>query len=104
MKNKRLGNFWQDLTRGLVYILLPLSIVLAILLISQGTIQTFQSGLAYQGLEGKDLWLYLGPVASQVAIKQLGTNGGGFFGANSAYPFENPTILANIMDQTLLKC
>lgn len=78
VKNKRLGNFWQDLTRGLVYILLPLSIVLAILLISQGTIQTFQSGLAYQGLEGKDLWLYLGPVASQVAIKQLGTNGGGF--------------------------
>lgn len=98
VKNKRLGNFWQDLTRGLVYILLPLSIVLAILLISQGTIQTFQSGLAYQGLEGKDLWLYLGPVASQVAIKQLGTNGGGFFGANSAYPFENPTILANFLE------
>lgn len=97
VKNKRLGNFWQDLTRGLVYILL-LSIVLAILLISQGTIQTFQSGLAYQGLEGKDLWLYLGPVASQVAIKQLGTNGGGFFGANSAYPFENPTILANFLE------
>ncbi|EMF0616183.1 potassium-transporting ATPase subunit KdpA [Enterococcus hirae] len=98
VKNKRLGNFWQDLTRGLVYILLPLSIVLAILLVSQGTIQTFQSGLAYQGLEGKDLWLYLGPVASQVAIKQLGTNGGGFFGANSAYPFENPTILANFLE------
>lgn len=98
VKKKALGNFWQDLTRGLVYILLPLSIIFAVLLISQGTVQSFQSVVAYQGVEGKNLWLYLGPVASQVAIKQLGTNGGGFFGANSAYPFENPTIFSNFLE------
>lgn len=98
VKRKALGNFWQDLTRSLVYILLPLAFVFSIVLISQGTIQSFKSGIAYQGLEGKNLWLYLGPVASQVAIKQLGTNGGGFFGANSAYPFENPTLLSNFIE------
>ncbi|STQ83259.1 potassium-transporting ATPase subunit A [Enterococcus faecalis] len=98
VKKKALGNFWQDLTRSLVYILLPISIILAVLLISQGTVQSFQSGVAYQGLEGKSLWLHLGPVASQVAIKQLGTNGGGFFGANSAYPFENPTLFSNFLE------
>lgn len=74
------------------------SVSFSIVLISQGTIQSFKSGVAYQGLEGKNLWLYLGPVASQVAIKQLGTNGGGFFGANSAYPFENPTLLSNFIE------
>ncbi|MGH2282588.1 potassium-transporting ATPase subunit KdpA, partial [Enterococcus faecalis] len=62
VKKKALGNFWQDLTRSLVYILLPISIILAVLLISQGTVQSFQSGVAYQGLEGKSLWLHLGPV------------------------------------------
>ncbi|MBO0452375.1 potassium-transporting ATPase subunit KdpA [Candidatus Enterococcus murrayae] len=98
VKKKALGNFWQDLTRSLIYILLPLSLILAVLLISQGTVQSFKSGVGYQGLEGKSLWLYLGPVASQVAIKQLGTNGGGFFGANSAYPFENPTLLSNFLE------
>ena len=98
IRKKALGNFWQDLTRSLVYILLPLSFILAVILISQGTVQTLQSGLSYQGLEGKDAWLSLGPVASQVAIKQLGTNGGGFFGANSAYPFENPTLLSNFLE------
>ena len=61
VKKKALGNFWQDLTRSLVYILLPISIILAVLLISQGTVQSFQSGVAYQGLEGKSLWLHLGP-------------------------------------------
>ncbi|WP_430616954.1 K+-transporting ATPase, A subunit [Enterococcus sp. DIV0176] len=98
IRKKALGNFWQDLTRSLVYILLPLSFILAVILISQGTVQTLQSGLSYQGLEEKDAWLSLGPVASQVAIKQLGTNGGGFFGANSAYPFENPTLLSNFLE------
>ena len=98
VKKKGLGNFWQDLTRSLVYILLPLAIIFAVLLISQGTVQTFKSGISYEGLEGKNLWLHLGPVASQVAIKQLGTNGGGFFGANSAYPFENPTIFSNFLE------
>lgn len=98
VRKKGLGNFWQDLTRSLVYILLPLSFILAVILISQGVVQTFQSGISYQGLEGKEAWLSLGPVASQVAIKQLGTNGGGFFGANSAYPFENPTLLSNFLE------
>ncbi len=97
-KKRLLGNFWQDVTRSLVYILLPLSLILALVLISQGTVQTFQTGQTYQSLEGKNLWLYLGPVASQVAIKQLGTNGGGFFGANSAYPFENPTLMTNFLE------
>lgn len=98
VRKKALGNFWQDLTRSLVYILLPLAMIFAVLLISQGTVQTFKTGAAYQGLEGKSLWLYLGPVASQIAIKQLGTNGGGFFGANSAYPFENPTLFSNFLE------
>lgn len=98
VRKKALGNFWQDLTRSLVYILLPLATIFAVLLISQGTVQSFKTGAAYQGLEGKSLWLYLGPVASQVAIKQLGTNGGGFFGANSAYPFENPTLFSNFLE------
>ena len=98
VRKKALGNFWQDLTRSLVYILLPLAMIFAVLLISQGTVQSFKTGAAYQGLEGKSLWLYLGPVASQVAIKQLGTNGGGFFGANSAYPFENPTLFSNFLE------
>lgn len=97
-QKKGLGNFWQDLTRGLIYLFLPLSFVLAILLISQGTVQTLSTGVGYQSLEGKESWLYLGPAASQIAIKQLGTNGGGFFGANSAYPFENPTILSNFLE------
>lgn len=98
-KQKRMiGNFWQDITRSLVYILCPLALGLSLLLISQGSVQTFSDGLGYQGLEGESLWLYLGPVASQVAIKQLGTNGGGFFGANAAHPFENPTILANFFE------
>jgi K+-transporting ATPase ATPase A chain len=97
-KDSYLGNFWQDMVRGLLYIFLPLSIVTAILLISQGVVQTFSSGIGYSSLEGENLWLYLGPVASQVAIKQLGTNGGGFFGANSAHPFENPTIFTNFIE------
>lgn len=98
VKKKTLGNFWQDLTRSLLYILLPLAFVFSVLLISQGTVQTFTSGISYEGLEGNNLWLYLGPVASQVAIKQLGTNGGGFFGANSAHPFENPTLFTNFIE------
>ncbi len=97
-KESCLGNFWQDMVRGLLYILLPLSMITAILLVSQGVVQTFSSGIPYHSLEGEKLWLYLGPVASQVAIKQLGTNGGGFFGANSAHPFENPTIFSNFIE------
>ena len=97
-QTKLIGNFWKDLTRSLLYTLFPLSVIVAIILISQGTVQTLSQGVAYQGFEGQELWLYLGPVASQVAIKQLGTNGGGFFGTNSAFPFENPTLLSNFVE------
>ncbi len=101
-----LGNFWVDLVRGTLFILLPLSIALALFLVSQGAVQTFA---AYRevpllaplnGADGKDLLtqlLALGPAASQIAIKHLGTNGGGFFNVNSAHPFENPTALANFV-------
>ncbi len=92
------GNFWIDLARSLLYILIPLSIILAILLMSQGVIQTFSPYLKITTLENRDQTLPFGPVASQVAIKQLGTNGGGFFNANSAHPFENPTGLSNFLE------
>ncbi len=90
-----IGNYWLDLFRSITYVLLPLSILLAIFLMSQGVVQTFDSHVEYLTLEGLRAHLHLGPVASQVAIKQLGTNGGGYFGVNSAHPFENPTALSN---------
>ncbi len=122
-----IGNFWVDMVRSTLYILLPLSIVLALLLVSQGVVQTFgpyqkvplvqaasyeQPKLGEDGQPLKDAagqpimetislteqWLPLGPVASQIAIKQLGTNGGGFFNVNSAHPFENPTPLTNLLE------
>ncbi|HWR88982.1 MAG TPA: potassium-transporting ATPase subunit KdpA, partial [Dissulfurispiraceae bacterium] len=122
-----IGNFWVDLTRSTLYILLPLSIILAVALISQGVVQSFSppvrvtllQSLSYEQAaagEGgalpsdgtgkgrtehvpvKEQILPLGPVASQVAIKQLGTNGGGFFGVNSAHPFENPTPFSNFAE------
>lgn len=93
-----LGNFWADLTRIVIYVLIPLSMVIAFLLVSQGVIQTFSQYKEVASLEsGATQVIPLGPVASQVAIKQLGTNGGGFFGMNSAYPLENPTILSNLI-------
>jgi len=92
------GNFWADLTRSVVYILLPLSFILAILLISQGVVQTLSPYVDTTTLEGQHQIVPLGPAASQIAIKQLGTNGGGFFGANSAHPFENPTPLSNFLE------
>ncbi|HEY2369140.1 MAG TPA: potassium-transporting ATPase subunit KdpA, partial [Polyangiaceae bacterium] len=88
-----IGNFWVDLTRGTLYILLPISFVFAIFLVSQGVVQTFAN---YVTTESGQV-LALGPAASQIAIKDLGTNGGGFFNANSAHPFENPTPLANFV-------
>ena len=102
----RLGNFWSDLTRSTLYILLPLSFVLALALVSQGVVQTFTGSASVQlldpvtteGVEGAEQVLALGPAASQIAIKQLGTNGGGFFNANSAHPFENPTPLSNFLE------
>jgi len=92
-----LGNFWVDLTRSIVYILLPLSLIFALLLVSQGAIQNLKPYLDVTTLEGGKQTLALGPVASQEAIKQLGTNGGGFFNANAAHPFENPTPFTNFL-------
>ena len=92
-----LGNFWQDVTRTLLYILLPLSLVGALILVSQGVIQTLGGAVTYTTVAGAEQTLALGPAASQVAIKQLGTNGGGFFNVNSAFPFENATTLSNFV-------
>jgi len=93
----RLGNFWVDMTRSVIYVLLPLSIMLATVLLSQGVINNFKSYEVVTTVEGKQQIIPMGPVASQLAIKQLGTNGGGFFNANSAHPFENPTPLSNFL-------
>ncbi|MDF2785041.1 MAG: potassium-transporting ATPase subunit [Pantoea eucrina] len=92
-----LGNAWRDLTRITLYVLLPLSLVLALFYVSQGTIQSFAPYHTLTTLEGAQQTLPFGPVASQEAIKMLGTNGGGFFNANSAHPFENPTALTNVV-------
>ncbi|MBA3604190.1 MAG: potassium-transporting ATPase subunit KdpA [Parachlamydiaceae bacterium] len=95
-----LGNYWVDLIRAIVYLLLPLSLIFALILVSEGVIQTFSSYAEVLTLENNHQTIPLGPVASQVAIKVLGSNGGGFFSANSAHPFENPTGLTNFL-QTL---
>lgn len=93
-----LGNFWVDLTRGILYVLLPLSILLSIFLVWSGGVQTLSSSIPITTLEGHlSREISVGPVASQVAIKHLGTNGGGFFNANAAHPFENPTPLSNLV-------
>ena len=93
-----LGNFWQDLVRSLYYVLLPLSIIVALILVSQGVLQTLGGAVTATTLEGANQTLALGPVASQIAIKQLGTNGGGFFNVNSAMPFENATPFSNFVE------
>ncbi|HXE45164.1 MAG TPA: potassium-transporting ATPase subunit KdpA [Conexibacter sp.] len=100
--SRGLGNFWQDLTRAVLYVLLPLSILGAILLMSQGVLQTFSHYLGFTSVNGTSGQLALGPVASQEAIKELGTNGGGFFNVNSAMPFENPTGLSNFIEMFLI--
>lgn len=92
-----LGNAWRDLTRITLYLLLPISLLMALFFVSQGSIQTFEPYQAITTLEGAHQLLPLGPVASQEAIKMLGTNGGGFFNVNSAHPFENPTALTNFV-------
>ncbi len=91
------GNFWADLLRSTLYVLLPLSFVFAVILASQGVVQSFAPYVNANSLEARELQIPLGPAASQIAIKQLGTNGGGFFGVNSAHPFENPTPLTNFL-------
>lgn len=93
-----IGNFWVDLVRGTLYILLPLAVVLALALVSQGVVQTFAPYTQVRTLAGEVQTLPLGPAASQIAIKQLGTNGGGFFNTNSAHPFENPTPLSSFLE------
>ena len=95
---EKLGNFWVDLTRSTLYVLLPLSILLAIVLVGQGVVQNFKTYETVQTLQGAQQVIPMGPAASQIAIKQLGTNGGGFFNANSAHPFENPTPFSNFLE------
>ena len=116
-RRRRIGNFWVDLTRSTLYILLPLSLVLALVLVSQGVVQTFEpyarhgrqppirraddrtaSRTDASASHDEQVAARVGPAASQIAIKQLGTNGGGFFNVNSAHPFENPTPLSNFLE------
>ncbi len=99
---RSLGNFWQDLVRTVLYVLLPISVVFSLVLISQGTIQTLSTYVTAHGLTGLSQVIALGPVASQEAIKLLGTNGGGFFNVNSAHPFENPTGFTNLVEMLLV--
>jgi potassium-transporting ATPase potassium-binding subunit len=99
---KTIGNFWVDVTRATVYLLLPVSIVGALFLCSQGVIQNLNPHTTVTTVEGAKQIIAQGPVASQEVIKQLGTNGGGFFNANSAHPFENPTPLTNLFEMWLL--
>ena len=93
-----LGNFWADMTRATLYGLLPLCLLLALFLVWQGVPQTFAHYVNAVTMQGADQVIPLGPAASQIAIKQLGTNGGGFFGVNSAHPFENPTAWSNLFE------
>jgi len=93
----RIGNFWSDMTRSVLWILLPLSIVVALLFVSQGVIQNFSAYQQVTTIEGAQQTIAMGPVASQESIKLLGTNGGGFFNTNSAHPFENPTPFSNYL-------
>ena len=99
---RTLGNFWADLIRATLYVLLPLSLLFALLLVSQGVIQNFSAYREVTTLEGGKQLVALGPVASQEAIKELGTNGGGFFNVNSAHPFENPSPFTNLVELWLI--
>jgi K+-transporting ATPase ATPase A chain len=99
---KTVGNFWVDMTRATLYVLLPISIVAALVLCWQGSIQNLHPYTVATTLEGAKQTIAQGPVASQEAIKMLGTNGGGFFNANSAHPFENPTAFANLFQMFLI--
>ncbi|MFN7171902.1 MAG: potassium-transporting ATPase subunit KdpA [Fimbriimonadaceae bacterium] len=97
-ESANLGNFFVDVTRVALYVLVPLSLLLAVFLVSQGVVQTMTTSVTAITLEGEMVQIPLGPVASQVAIKQIGTNGGGYFAANSAHPFENPTALSGFFE------
>ena len=93
-----IGDFWVDLIRSTLYVLLPMSIVVALALVALGVPQTLQGSIEATTLEGAKQTLAIGPIASQEAIKELGANGGGFFNANSAHPFENPNALSNMLE------
>jgi len=99
---ENIGNFWTDLTRSTLYVLLPLSILFAIVLVGQGVVQNFKPYETVHTLQGVTQVIPMGPAASQIAIKQIGTNGGGFFNANSAHPFENPTPFSNFLEMLFL--
>jgi K+-transporting ATPase ATPase A chain len=98
----RIGNFWVDLTRGVSRILLPISFVVAVLLVAMGVAMSLHAGVAVTGVDGHASTIALAPVASQEAIKELGTNGGGILNANSAHPLENPNALTNLLETFLL--
>ena len=100
--SRELGNFWVDFTRSFLYILLPICVVGALLLVSQGVVQNLDAPTQVKTLEGAAQTIAQGPVASQEIIKELGTNGGGFFNANSAHPFENPTPFTNLIEMLAL--
>ncbi|RAI38993.1 potassium-transporting ATPase subunit KdpA [Rhodoplanes elegans] len=95
---RSIGSFWTDLVRSILYVLLPASIIFALVLVCLGVPQTLHASATATTLEGAQQTIALGPVASQIAIKQLGTNGGGFFNVNAAHPFENPTALSNLLE------
>jgi potassium-transporting ATPase potassium-binding subunit len=99
---KSLGNFWQDLVRTILYVLTPLSVIAAIVLVSQGAIQNFNHYLEAHTLTGITQQIAMGPIASQEAIKLIGTNGGGFLNTNAAHPFENPTAFTNFFEMLLV--
>ncbi len=101
---KTLGNFWVDLVRCTLWILLPICIIAATILMSQGVIQNFHPSVVATTIEGKTQTIPQGPIASQEAIKELGTNGGGFFNANSAHPYENPTPFTNLLEMFIIFC
>jgi K+-transporting ATPase ATPase A chain len=101
-EKKTIGNFWVDVTRATVYVLLPISIIAALLYVSQGAVQNFHPYTEVTTVEGAKQVIAQGPTASQEAIKQLGTNGGGFFNANASHPFENPTPVSNLLAMFLI--
>jgi K+-transporting ATPase ATPase A chain len=99
---KTIGNFWVDVTRCTLYVLMPIAIIATLLLVSQGCIQNFKGPVTTTTLEGATQVIEQGPLASQLAIKMLGTNGGGYFNANSSHPYENPTPLSNVLEMLLI--
>jgi potassium-transporting ATPase potassium-binding subunit len=101
---KSLGNFWQDLVRTILWVLMPIAFVVAIVLVFQGSIDNFAHYASFNGITGLPNTIAMGPVASQEAIKMLGTNGGGFFNTNSAHPFENPTGFTNFFEMLVVLC